>query len=81
MMTKRDVKPFKGRLIRLNYNSNGKPISATGEITATTVSLIIFNVNKLTDKNKIELPIKYEQIESIEELKKLNQKKPVEAKC
>lgn len=76
-MNKRDLKPFKGRLIKLNYLSKDKPNSITGEITATTKTRIIFNVNK----NDLELTIKYEQIVSIEDLPKLNQKKRVEVKC
>jgi len=63
------IKPYKGKMIRLNYNvsGNGFEHSQTGVITASTANQILFNPNK----SEIEIPIKYKDIKSIEEVKKV----------
>ena len=66
MFNSKKIKEFKGQMIRLNYLAKGESNSMTGTITASTKLHIIFNVNN----NNTEIPIKYENIESIEILKR-----------
>jgi len=63
---KRNIKPFKGRLISLHIKGLKNNINQTGEITASTKEHILFNVNK----DKVEVIYKYSQITNITEPEK-----------
>lgn len=66
MFNNKKIKEFKGQMIRLNWLAKGELNSMTGTITASTKIHIVFNVNN----NNTEIPIKYEQVESIEKLQR-----------
>lgn len=65
--TNKTIKPFKGRMIRLLFKSNGYEHNQAGIITASTNKHILFHVNK---DSGIELSIKYDSIIEIKEIKK-----------
>jgi hypothetical protein len=62
---KRNIKPFKGRLIEIEFIPKIKgaiyPHKLTGEITANTDEHILFRVNK----TRPEIPLNYSQIKNI----------------
>ena len=65
-MNQKEIKSYKGKLIRLTYNGNNKKIQV-GKITAVTFDHVLFKIN-----NEYEISIKFEKIENIEPLKTFN---------
>ena len=69
---KRNIKPFKGRLVELEFTPKLKGINQThkltGDITANTTDHILFRVNK----TRPEIPLNYSQIKNIREPEKSN---------
>lgn len=63
---KRNIKPFKGRLILMHVKTPKNEFTLTGEITANTEEHILFNVNK----DKTEISLKYDQVIEITEPEK-----------
>lgn len=57
------IRPHKGKLIILVYNTKGYRHEHTGEITASTKYSILFNVNK----SGLEIKLTYAQIIEIKE--------------
>lgn len=69
---KRNIKPFKGRLIEIEFIPKKRGVTQahklTGEITANTIDHILFRVNK----TRPEIPLNYSQIKNIQEPEKSN---------
>ena len=57
------IRPYKGKLITLVYNTKGYRHEHTGEITASTKYNILFNINK----SGLEIKLSYPQIIDIRE--------------
>lgn len=57
------IRPYKGKLITLIYNTKGYLHEHTGEITASTKYSLLFNVNK----SGLEIKLTYAQIIDIKE--------------
>ena len=69
---KRNIKPFKGRMIKIEFipriKGSKQAHKLTGEITANTSDHILFKVNK----TRPEIPLNYSQIVNINSPEKDN---------
>ena len=67
-LNNKKIKPFKGRRIRMKYNSKNSINDVSGVITASTTNVILFRINISSEH---EIPIKYQNIIEINELEKI----------